>query len=360
MQYRAFHETIISALIRSNTMTRKTKTNAAIALLLMALLLAGCNPSADGPGSSDDPPIAIMKAVSQAMASVSTGPESSHVTQNGSTYKVTSFTADDGSRIDGTFTTGANGEIIDANLKFYYADGTEGPTFILKTENDNTTSVTLDGEPVNPSVLPQPMTRDQARAFGAFLMGFEEALEDVEDAFDDILDDDLYRTEGTHQIRDNGWGITGTVQVAPEDRWDDDMEIIAADISFPAIPLDRGASVKGSYSFTSRGDDNIDADLDITIEGYSESDDGIFITLNDVRIKASIAEGERRDDDYFTFDGSISGSFTLGRGASDSHSIKFAGRISALEDHYFRFPEYSLTIDGQSVAIGRQERSARI
>ena len=341
-------------------MTRRTKANVAIALLLMALTLVGCNPSSDGPGSADKPQVAIMKAVSQAMASVNTAsPESEHVTQDGNTYTVTSFTADDGSRIDGSFTIGTDGTIIDANLQFYYADGTEGPTFILKTENNNT-SATIGGESVNPATLPQPMTRDQGRAFGAFLMGFEEALEDVEDALDEILDDDYYRTEGKHQIHDNRLGITGSVTVAPEDRWDDDMEIIAADISFPALPLDSGrATVSGSYSFTSRGDDDIDAKLRITIEDYSESDDGIFINLSNVSIDADISEGERRDDDYFTFDGSISGSFSLGRDATDSHSIEFSGSISAMEDHYFRFPEYSLRIDGESVAIGRQERTGR-
>ena len=85
-------------------MTRRTKANVAIALLLMALTLVGCNPSTGGPGSADEPQVAIMKAVSQAMASVNTtSPESNHVTQDGNTYNVTSFTADDGSRIDGSF-----------------------------------------------------------------------------------------------------------------------------------------------------------------------------------------------------------------------------------------------------------------
>ena len=342
-------------------MTRRTKANVAIALLLMALTLVGCNPSTGGPGSADEPQVAIMKAVSQAMASVNTtSPESNHVTQDGNTYNVTSFTADDGSRIDGSFTTDANGAIIDANLKFYYADGTEGPTFILKTEN-NSTSATIGEESVNPATLPQPMTRDQGRAFGAFIMGYEEALEDVEETLDEILDDDYYRSEGKHTIRENRWGITGSVTVAPEDRWDDDMEIVAADVSFPALPIEdkRGASVSGSYSFTSRGDDNIEADINITIEDYREEDDGITVNLENVRIVASIAEGERRDDDYFSFDGSISGSFSTGRDAASSHSIEFSGSIDAMEDHYFRFPEYSLKIDGESVAIGRQARTGR-
>ena len=132
------------------------------------------------------------------------------------------------------------------------------------------------------------------------------------------------------------------------------MEIVAADITSFTIDW-YGIKVSGSYSFSERGDEE-NARISLRIENFQEREDGLNITLSDVSIDAEINEGEIRDDDIFSFSGSIGGKFSVN---GKSHEVSFRGDIEAREDAYFRFPSYTLMIDGEDVAIGRQERSTR-
>lgn len=332
-------------------MKRRT-TAIAVVMLALAMIITGCDPSASGSGGGNASAASMMKAMSQAVASAGTDPA---VSGSGSVLTVTDFTADDGTRISGTIERDAEGNIISARLSFINPDGTAGPELVLATESGSQ-DVTYDDKPVNPDQLPQPMTPSQRVAFGGFLEGFEEAFDEIEDLMDDILEhyeDNPGYGVGTHQI-DGALSrlIQGTVTLARE-RGDDDLEVTAADITSFSLPISRGGTASGSYSFEKRGDDDVKASMDIRITGFTEEDDGILIELSDVRVQAEIEENEVWDDDMFSFSGSIAGTYLLG---GESHTVSFSGEMSALEDKFLSFPSYTLEIDDESVAIGRYEK----
>ena len=307
---------------------------------------------ASGGGGGNASAASMMKAMSQAVASAGTDPA---VSGSGNVLTVTDFTADDGTRISGTIERDAEGNIISARLSFINPDGTAGPELVLATESGSQ-DVTYDDKPVNPDQLPQPMTLSQRVAFGGFLEGFEEAFDEIEDLMDDILEhyeDNPKYGVGTHQIEGELSSLMqGTVTIARE-RGDDDLEVTAADITSFSLPISRGGTASGSYSFEKCGDDDVKASMDIRITGFVEEDDGIMIELSDVLVQAEIEENEVWDDDMFSFSGSIAGTYLLGGG---SHTVSFSGEMSAMEDEFLSFPSYTLEIDGESVAIGRYEK----
>ncbi len=329
-------------------MKRRT-TAFAVALLVAALVMTGCNPSASS-GGGDGSAASVMRAMSQAVESVGVD---STVSASGNTITVTQFVADDGTKISGTITKDESGNIVGAELTLINADGSAGPVLVLKTES-GTQDITYGDDPVSSGNVPQPMNREQRIAFGGLLIGFDEAFDEIEDILDDILDDDGY-SPGTHPIPDIfGNSIQGTFTVERE-RDDDDYEteVTAVDITHFEIPITRSGTVSGSYSFAKRGDDDIRSDVDITIRGFRESDDGLEIELSDISVKAEMEESEIWDEDTFRFSGSISGKYSLN---GTAHEISFSGEMSAMDDRYFSFPDYSLTIDGENVAIGRYEK----
>ena len=331
-------------------MTRNAKTYVAIAVLLMALFtFTGCSPSA-GTDSASSTAVSAMRAMAQAIDTANTATGTGSVEKTGNTYTVREFTADDGTKITGNFETDASGNIIDATLELHSTKG-QVLTFVLSTEG-GADSVMIDDTPVPPSSLPSPMTREQNAAFGAFLIGFDEAFDEVKDILEESLERYEKRPAGTYAIEGID-GMTGTVTVAREPG-DDDMEIIAADISSFDIAW-RGTRISGSYSFSERGNEEKER-VSLRIENFQEREDGLNITLSDVSIDAEINEGEIRDDDIFSFSGSIGGKFSV---SGKSHEVSFRGDIEAREDAYFRFPSYTLMIDGEDVAIGRQEKNTR-
>ena len=327
-------------------MKRHIIIRAAIGGLLMAALLTGCSPSADTHPTGQAAAEVTVRAMAEAIGSAGTDPA---VSIAGNSYTINSFKADDGSRITGTIQTGEDGTITAARLRLIYPDGTSGPEFVLTADNGST-DVTVDDQSINASRLPQAMTRSQRIAFLAFLSGFDEAFDELNEIIEESVEYLEDRRPGEYSV-DRGW-LKGTVTVGREEPGDDDTEIIAADIAEFNIEMWNGAGISGSYSFTERNN-NGKADIRVTMRGFSESDDGFRVTLEEITVDASIEEGERFDDDYFSFDGSIGGKYIVN---GEKHTISFSGEIDAMEDRYFRFPSYSLTIDGEDVLIGRQSR----
>lgn len=332
----------------------KRKTTAIVSALLAAVLvLTGCNPSASASSGGDSTAASMMRAMSQAVASADSGDPT--VSVNGNNIDVSDFVADDGTRISGTIERDADGNIIGATLYFIDKDGTKGPKLVLETAGGSQ-DIIYDGSSVPASTIPVPMDAAQRFAFGGLLIGFDEALDEIEEHIEDILEYYEDRREaGTYQI-DERWSdiIRGTVTVEKE-RGDDDMEVTAASIEHFSLPISRGGTASGSYSFTKRGDDDVRASVNMSIKGFRESEDNMTIELSDISVVAEMEEKEVRDDDMFTFTGSIGGSYSLD---GDVHEASFKGTINAMDDDYFSFPEYSLTIDGENVAIGRYEKPA--
>ena len=338
-------------------MTRKGRL-AAIALLLMAMLmLAACSGGRGNPGSTapNDVAVAAMKAMTQAAdAGKDTPSQATGVSSTGNTYTLTDFKADDGvTTINGTFQMDSNGNVIDADLRVTINSQTL--EFILKPASTGTGSdITVDTTPVSESVMPDPMTPEEKRAFRIFLIGFDEVQDDVREAVEEAFEDleDTYRKPGTVTISHPL--ISGTIELGRErgdDDWDD-LEVIGGDVRFTDFPIDddrHSGKVSGSYSFELRDDDYERATMSVTISSYH--DDGI--SLSNFAINGTIVEDEIRDDDRFTFDGTASGTFEFSTGSS---RISFDGKINAKEDSWIEFPEYSLKIDGREVAIGRPER----
>ena len=190
-----------------------------------------------------------------------------------------------------------------------------------------------------------------------FLEGFEEAYDELQEYF---TDDDFfngYTASGTHTIerRDywpEGMIVEGTVTLREEkddddDKYEIDLEVSAVNIKEFVIPLPFGASMSGSFSYREERNSET-VSMNVNISNYPESEDEFRILLADVNINATIEEGETWDD-YFKFNGSLGGTFSINKGPEQS--ISFTGTIDAMEDHYFRFPEYSLTINGERVAL---------
>lgn len=327
-------------------MKRRTTAYASIAILLaIAVLMTGCNPSASKQQNAET---MIMRAMAQAIDDPAAGVSASGKSE------ISSFKADDGSVISGTIEKDASGNVIAAKLTLTYPNGTKGPTLVLASDSGKQTA-TLDDKPISTVSLPKPMTKDQRIAFALFLDGFEEAFDDIKDLFEDALEyyEDRWPDDYTLDFKSgNGAVIKGTVTVGREEWGDDDTEVIAADITEFRFPLWFGeGEMSGSYRFSERGD-NEKAEIHLSIRNFG---DGNYVRIENAEIDATIAEGEKFDDDFFSFDGSISGEFTVN---NSHHSISFSGNIEAVEDHYFRFPSYTLTIDGENIAIGRQERPA--
>lgn len=320
------------------------------------LMLAACSGGRGNPGSTapNDVAVAAMKAMAQA---ADTAGQAAGVSSTGNTYTLTGFTADDGVTriVGGSFEMDGNGNVVNADLTLQISNQTL--EFILKPSDAGTGSdITVDDTPVSESVMPDPMTPEEERAFRIFLIGFDEVQDDVREAVEEAFEDleDIYRKPGTVTISHPL--ISGTIELGREkdDDWDD-LEVIGGDVRFTDFPIDddrHSGKVSGSYSFELRDDDYERATMNVTISSYH--DDGI--TLSGFAINGTIIEDEIRGDDRFTFDGTASGTFAFGTGSS---SISFDGKINAEEDSWIEFPEYSLKIDGREVAIGRPERPFR-
>lgn len=183
-------------------MTRKGRL-AAIALLLMAMLmLAACSGGRGNPGSTapNDVAVAAMKAMTQA---ADTAGQAAGVSSTGNTYTLTGFTADDGVTrvVGGSFEMDGNGNVINADLTLQISNQTL--EFILKPASTGTGSdITVDTTPVSESVMPDPMTPEEKRAFRIFLIGFDEVQDDVREAVEEAFDDieDIYRKPGQVNI----------------------------------------------------------------------------------------------------------------------------------------------------------------
>ena len=324
-------------------MKRRTTAYASIAILLaIVVLVTGCNPSAS---KQEDAATTMMRAMSQVAASKNYSSGDQNV----------NYTADDGSKITGKMTIDSNGEIVAANLTITYADGTQGPNLILATDGTGKENVTIDDTPVRNPI--KPISKEQAAAMAIFLEGFEEAYDELQEYF---TDDDFfngYTASGTHTIerRDywpEGMIVEGTVTLREEkddddDEYEIDLEVSAVNIKEFVIPLPFGASMSGSFSYREERNSET-VSMNVNISNYPESEDEFRILLADVNINATIEEGETWDD-YFKFNGSLGGTFSINRGPEQS--ISFTGTIDAMEDHCFRFPEYSLTINGERVAL---------
>ena len=215
--------------------------------------------------------------------------------------------------------------------------------------------MTIDDTPVRNPI--KPISKEQAAAMAIFLEGFEEAYDELQEYF---TDDDFfngYTASGTHTIkRRDYWPedmiVEGTITLREEkddddDEYEIDLEVSAVNIKEFVIPLPFGASMSGSFSYREERNSET-VSMNVNISNYPESEDEFRILLADVNINATIEEGETWDD-YFKFNGSLGGTFSINRGPEQS--ISFTGTIDAMEDHYFRFPEYSLTINGERVAL---------
>ena len=329
-------------------MTRRN-TLAAIAMLLMAIVfVTGCQMTSSGdvPSAPDAMAVSAFRAMAQ-IADTETPVQSG----NNKTYSPTEFVADDGSVISGTFQLDEEGNVVDADFTLTLPSGQKVQFTMVKQAETSKPEITVDDQPVSETVVPDTMTDEEERAFLLFLKGFDEAQDEIREAVEEVLehlyDKDHDIAPGEKTIP-SGLPISGTV-VLERERGDDDLEIVSGNVSFSDLRIERGSAVSGTYVFTDR-DDYEDADMDISLTSFSE--DGI--TVSDAYIKGAIVESEVRDDDRFTFDGFVSGTFSANRG--DSAEISFRGKIDAMEDQYLRFPEYELIIDGKQFAIGREQR----
>ena len=333
-------------------MTRR-KTLQAIAILLMAtLFVMGCQMDSgrNVPSSPDAMAVSAFRAMAQ-IADVETHVQSG----NYSTYSPTEFKADDGSVISGTFQLDEAGNVVDADLTLTLSTGQVVQFTMVRQAETSQPEITVGDQHVSDAVIPDTMTNEEERAFLLFLEGFDEAQDEIREAVEEVLeylydDDNPTITQGEKTIP-SGLPISGTV-VLERERGDDDLEIVSGNVAFTDLRIDRGSAVSGTYSFTDR-DDYEDADMDISITSFTE--DGI--TISDASIRGKITESEIHDDDRFTFDGSVSGIFSTERGGSAE--ISFTGQMDAMEDRYLRFPEYELTINGNQVAIGKEQRPFR-
>ena len=337
-------------------MTRRNKL-AAIAMLLMAIFaVTGCHMGSSGnvPASADAMAVSAFRAMAQ-VADAEIPVDSGGYKK----YTPTEFRADDGSVISGTFQIDDAGNIIDADLTLTLASGQTVQFTMVKQAEASQPDITVGDQTVSSTVVPDPMTDDENRAFRLFLAGFDEAQDEIrgefEDIFDDLFDDDyghgMRPSPGDYPIPDifKGYGISGTVKVGYEERSDNELEVIGGNFTLDGFMLERGSYVSGSYSFTDR-DDYEDADMNISITSFTE--DGI--TISDALIDGRISESETRGDDRFTFEGSIAGTFSARYG--ESADISFTGTMDAMEDRYLKFPEYELTINGSQVVIGKEIR----
>ena len=333
-------------------MKRKTTASAIIALIVLVAILAGCSPSAPQGGSAT-PASSLMRAMAQAVeTSALSSPDQVVTVTGGNNYSVTGFSADDGSTISGRFTTDpATGEIVSAELTYFPPNSTEGLEFVLKTES-GTPEATIDKTPVTEE-LPRMMTRNERYAFAAALDAIEEVLEELQDEIEDVFGDDDYWQmsgfgEGWYPIPD-GFGIQGRFYLAYEDD-DRELELMGVDLTNLNIQ-GRRMSITGSYRYEEHERfDREETAMNLRIQNFRDD----HVVLNDITVNATMTEDERRDNDHFRLEAhSIGGSCTVG---GESFSFSFSGEIDAMEDHYFRFPSYSLSIDGDNVAIGRHEK----
>ena len=283
-------------------MTRK-RTFAAIAILLMALIATTSCEGGGGSGAVSDASAAVsaVRAMTQAVDAVGTD---NSVTAEGDGYELKNFKADDGSVINGSFQTDAEGNIIDAKLTMEIKGRTL--EFTLTTPSQGASpDVTVDDHDVPASAIPEAMTKEERLAFMMFLVGFDEVQDEIREAVEDSLELFEERKPGTYTIP-SGHRISGTVEVGYEERGDDDTEVIGGDVRFTDLRLEGwGSSVSGSFRFTSR-DDYENGRMDVTISLFE--DDGII--LSDVSIEGEYTESEVRDDDRFEFSGSVKGSFS--------------------------------------------------
>ena len=305
-------------------MKRRTTAYASIAILLaIVVLVTGCNPSAS---KQEDAATTMMRAMSQVAASKNYSIGEQNV----------NYIADDGSKITGKMTIDSNGEIVAANLTITYADGTQGPNLILATDGTGKENVTIDDTPVRNPI--KPISKEQAAAMAIFLEGFEEAYDELQEYF---TDDDFfngYTASGTHTIerRDywpEGMIVEGTVTLREEkddddDKYEIDLEVSAVNIKEFVIPLPFGASMSGSFSYREERNSET-VSMNVNISNYPESEDEFRILLADVNINATIEEGETWDD-YFKFNGSLGGTFSINGG--EEQNISFTGTIDAMDD----------------------------
>ena len=321
-------------------MTRR-KTHAAIAILLMAVFFAaGCQAGGGTvPSTTEEKAVSAFRAMAQAADVTS---------PSGDEYTVRNFIADDGSVINGTFRMDSAGNVLEADLEMTLANN-QVIRFAMVPETGSTEPViTVDDTTVPDAVIPDLMTDEERRAFMLFLIGFDEAQDEIRDEIEDVFEHLEDSAPGEYKIPSDRPGISGTVIVDYEERGDDDTEVVGGNVVLSGFSLGGGNNISGSYSFTSR-DDYEDAEMDITISSFT--DDGI--TLSNVRIDGRITESELYNDDRFEFRGSISGMFSARRGGSVE--VSFSGKMDAMEDRYLRFPEYDLRIDSKQVAIGRED-----
>ena len=331
-------------------MTTRKRYVAAIALLLMALFLGtACNPGG-GVSSSTEATVSAVRAMTQYADTPNAG--------TGGTYTPSNFTADDGTVIEfGTFKTDANGNIIEADITMRLTNGQELKFTMVPSTVGSDPTVTVGDDTVPSSSIPVAMTPDENRAFVLFLVSFEEMQDDIRETIEEAVEllEETERTAGTHNV--NHRGVTGTVDLRVEE-WDDgrpELEIVGWDVSFTDLRLEDSwaRGVSGTHRFSERGERET-SEMDITIDTYSENS---RLVLTDVVIDGTIVEDEKWDEDTFTFNGTLAGSFTIGSGSSSD--IRFSGSIDAMEDAYLRFPEYSLTINGKDCAIGRETKPFR-
>lgn len=324
-------------------MTRR-KTLAAIAILLMAVFFAvGCQAGGGTvPSTTEEKAVSAFRAMAQAADVTS---------PSGDEYKVQGFIADDGSVINGTFRMDSSGNVLEADLEMTLANDQVIRFAMVPDTGSAEPVITVDDTTVSDAVIPDPMTAAERRAFILFLTGFDEAQDEIRDEIEDVFERLEERAPGEYDIPSDRPGINGTVIVDYEERGDDETEVIGGNVVLTGFSLDRGNTISGSYSFTSR-DDYEDAEMDITIGSFT--DDGV--TLSNVRIDGRITESELYDDDRFEFSGSISGMFSARGG--EVAEVSFSGKMDAMEERYLRFPEYDLRIDGKQVAIGREDASS--
>ena len=334
---------------RRKTMKRQQTIFAAVGLLLMALLFTSCSQT---PSSSGETTVATSAVMAMSEAVSAAEKKAAGVTEIATNkYEVKSFTADDGTVITGNFEIDENGTVLNAELTMKVKGTGQELRFSL-TSSQSGTEATINDKPVEEEIK-KTMTKIQREAFGAFLKGMDEALDELNDGIlEDWLEDKYEdRRPGNYDIINNPW-LTGSVTVGYEERGDDDTEVIGADVKINALPLPFGGEVNGSFNLSRREDDET-AVANITIKGFSELDDHLYINLSEVRIDATINEGEKWDDDYFSFKGTIEGQYTVN---GEAHSIYFNGSIIGDDDDHYHFSEYTLRIDGENVAIGRQYR----
>ena len=331
-------------------MTTERRFVAAIAgLLMVAFLLTACSPGG-GAASSTEATVSAVRAMTQ-YADVGTA-------GTDGTYNPSGFTADDGTVIEfGTFRTDTDGSIVEADITMRLPAGQVLAFTMVPSSGSGNPAVTVGDDPVPPGDVPVAMTASEERAFMLFLISFEELQDDIRETIEEAAEliEDSARAEGPNHIDHRG--VTGTVYLRLEE-WDDgrpEYEVVGWDVAFSDLRLEDSFAfgVSGSHSFSERGEREISVMKDVRISRYSEDGD---LVLTDILIDGTVTEDEVWDEDTFGFEGTVSGSFSVGSASSD---ILFHGVINAMEERYLRFPEYSLTINGKDCAIGRELKPFR-